>query len=249
MAVTSRHKMQQQSLFVGLLLLALISSPVWAKPVLKLAYIEFPPYYYTDASGEPRGHLIDLSRVLAHSAGYDLDIRSLPARRAAQMLAAGEMDFWLGLATITEQAEQVLVSTTVVDTISFRIYSLSPLPKAINKTDLRNSKVVMLRGYHYGGWADFVRDPVNNIDYYMANNHLQAVKTLIGREYNYLLDYKLPVQRVLEFIDSPPLYEVDVFSLDVHILVSARHAQAQRLLRQFESAYLSLGDNNPVLSK
>jgi polar amino acid transport system substrate-binding protein len=251
MVVISQHKKNKlQPILIGLLLFALLlPGGAWARPVLKLGYIEFPPYYFTNELGQAEGHLIELSRLLADSAGYDLDIRALPTRRAAQMLAAGEIDFWLGLATITEQAEQVLISQVVVDTIQLQIYSLSPLPEVVDKDYLLGRKVVLLRGYRYGGWTDFIQAPESNTEIYLANNHHQAVKTLVGRGYDFLLDYRLPIKRTLEQIDAPPLFVADIHSLNVHILVSTHHPQAHRLLQLFEAAYLSLGERNPVLKK
>ncbi len=252
MAVISRRNGSGQLAWRGLLLLAcyfVFSVSSWAQPVLKLGYIEFPPYYFTDEYGKARGHLIELSRMLAASAGYELDVRALPTRRAAQMLAAGEIDFWLGLATITEQKDQVLISQVVVDKIHLQMYSLSPLPDVIEKEYLLGRKVVMLRGYRYGGWANYIQNSENDIEFYLANNHQQAVKTLVGRGYDYLLDYRLPIKRTLEQVDTSPLFTVDIHSLNVHILFSAHHPQAHILLQQFEAAYLSLGERNPVLKK
>lgn len=251
MADISRHnKRTKQPILIGLLcVVLLLPAGVWARPVLKLGYIEFPPYYFTNERGQAEGHLIELSRLLADAAGYDLDVRALPTRRAAKMLAAGEIDFWLGLATITEQTEQVLTSQVVVDKIQLQMYSLSPLPDVVDKEYVAGRKVVMLRGYRYGGWADFIQAPESNTDFYLANNHRQAVKMLVGRGYDFLLDYRLPINRTLKKIDAPPLFVTDIFSLNVHILVSAHHPQAHGLLKQFESAYLSLGERNPVLKK
>tara|TARA_R110000868_G_scaffold159_2_gene1570 strand:+ start:134762 stop:135460 length:699 start_codon:yes stop_codon:yes gene_type:complete len=214
-----------------------------------MGYVEFAPYYYTNAQGKAEGHLIDLSKKIADMAGYQLEYRALPARRAGKMLISGDIDIWFGLPTIVEESTSVLVSDTVVDNIHLRAYRLKSKPLLANKKELDHKKIVILRGYKYDGWIDYIKDPKNNVRYFTANNREQALHILAGRNADYLLDYKLTLPRTLANIDFPTLDYNDLFSIDIHILVSKKLKNAKTILHQFEKAFSQLGNTNPVLNK
>ncbi len=219
------------------------------RPKLIMAYIEFEPYYYTDAEGKARGHLIDLARKLADQAGYQIEARSFPTRRAAQMLATGQVDLFLGRPTLTQHTNALLVSKQVVDHIRLQVFSTEPRPPLQGKSSLKGKKVVILRGYSYGGWTDYIKNPVNDVNYLLANNRQQALRILTGRGMDYLLDYELTLKQALARIGGPQLYANDIFQLNVHIMVSKSVNNAAALLEEFEAAYRKLGNDNPVLNK
>lgn len=67
---------------------------------LRLGYVEFPPYTYTDADGRAAGSVIDLATAVFANAGYSLaSAQSAPARRVIQGVAEGEYDVFLGIKT------------------------------------------------------------------------------------------------------------------------------------------------------
>ncbi len=219
------------------------------RPKLVMAYIEFEPYYYTDAEGQARGHLIDLARQLADQAGYQIEPRSFPTRRAAQMLATGQVDLFIGRPTLTQHTNAVLVSKQVVDHIRLQVFSTEPRAPLQGKASLKGKKVVILRGYSYGGWTDYIKNPVNDVNYLLANNRQQALRILTGRGMDYLLDYELTLKQALARIGGPQLYANDIFHLNVHIMVSKSVSNAAALLEEFEAAFRKLGSDNPVLNK
>lgn len=219
------------------------------RPTLVMGYIEFAPYYYTNKHGKAQGHLIDLAKQLADVAGYQLELHAYPARRAGQMLIAGKIDIWLGLPTIIEESKNVLISDTVVDNIHLRAYHLKTLPALTKQNDLDHKKIVILRGYNYGGWIDYIKDPANNVRYLTANSREQALHILAGRNADYLLDYKLTLPLTLASIDFPTLKHNDLFSIDVHMLVSNKLPNADTIMQQFENAFSQLGNTNPTLTK
>ncbi len=210
------------------------------RPLLIMGHIEFPPFFYTDTKGQSRGHLIDLARRLSTFAGYRFEARSFPPRRAGEMLAIGKIDIWLGRPSITEHQHAVLVSETVVDHINLRAYSTRKQPRLITEEDLIGKKVVILRGYSYGGWASYITNPQNKVSYLSANNHRQALQILIGRNMDYLLDYKLPLEDAAQKSNAPPLHSTELFRLALHILVSKQHQDAEQVLQKLEEAFVKI---------
>lgn len=219
------------------------------RPLLTLGYVEFPPYTYTDSNGKARGHLVELAKEMTDSAGYRLKTYGLPTRRMAQKLFAGKIDLLLGIDTYAKYPGKVLISKTVIDHLQLRAYRLKKIPPLSKKEELNGKKVVTLRGYGYGGWIDYITDPSHNIHHFIANDREQALRILVGRDADYLLDYKLTLATVLTKQEFPPLAYNDFHKLNVYIIVSAKSSDAEKVMRELEQAYLTLGDRNPVLKK
>ena len=64
-------------------------TPVQAETI-KAAYVELPPYTYTDAAGSPKGSLIELLAKVSADAGYTYTAESAPARRLFQGVVDGQ---------------------------------------------------------------------------------------------------------------------------------------------------------------
>ncbi len=215
-------------------------------PLLIMGHIEFPPFFYTDREGQSQGHLVDLARQLAQLAGYRLTAKSFPPRRAGEMLAIGKVDIWLGRPSITAHQHAVLISETVVDHINLRAYSTRKQPQLETEADLQHKKVVILRGYSYGGWASYITNPQNKVSYLSANNHQQALQILLGRNMDYLLDYKLPLEDAAKKSNAPPLYSTELFRLALHILVSRQHPDAEQVLQKLEEAFVKIKNGSEL---
>ena len=85
-----------------------------AKPVLRMGYTEFPPYSVTRRDGVAEGFSIDVMRLLAERAGYELVL--VPARNpsgALELLTAGEIDA-TSLFGVTPERQQVASFTSTI---------------------------------------------------------------------------------------------------------------------------------------
>ncbi len=65
----------------GALLIMLFSSSAVAAEPLLVTFIDKPPYYYADASGEPRGFLIERTRQILGEAKIEARFNARPASR------------------------------------------------------------------------------------------------------------------------------------------------------------------------
>ncbi|MFL0809165.1 MAG: transporter substrate-binding domain-containing protein [Agarilytica sp.] len=208
-----------------------------------MGYIEFPPYYWTNESGDTSGHLVDLARAIIEEAGYDVALRSYPPKRVAKAVVDGQADLYFGLPTLSDFKSGVIVSENSIDKISLRAYRLRDLPDVTTKHDLKGKTILILRGYSYGDWGDYIRNPLNRVKYQTADSHEQALRILKRRPVDYLLDYKFPVQLAERYVDTPGLQHNDVFQLQPHIIISKKVLDAETVLQKLEDAYEKLFPN------
>jgi len=221
------------------LLLALLISfrpiPVAASDTLKIGYIEFPPFFYTAASGEAAGHLIDLAGGILDKANMRWSAKSLPASRLMNHLSTGDIDIAMLIKHPLLEGT-TLYGDTPVANIELRAYWLGDKPPINSFEDMKGKRVIVLRGYGYSGLIKKITNPKNGIRYDMADNHLSAFKMLaIGRS-DYVLDYKNPAERAIAQTDGlSELNSSQASRFNVFFIVSKATPNAEKILNVLES--------------
>lgn len=223
-------------------------APVYAGQgkALTFGYMEFPPHYYTGPTGQAEGYLIDLIHELASSSGYQVKPILLPPKRAVRMVAAGEVDLWFGLPNIAIYKDRVLISKHPIEQLNLRVYSPKPIPDFQGKDQLVGKSIVVMRGYTYGGFINFLNDPLNKISLFKVSDHHQGLRVLVGRNMDYLIDYQRTVDRVMHKANVPPLYSRELSSIDVYLTVFRGLQDAKKIMANLEGAYLQ---NPPAAGK
>jgi polar amino acid transport system substrate-binding protein len=217
---------------------------------LRMGYIEFTPVFYTDNDGVPQGLLVDLARQVVPAAGYKLELKSLPVKRMASSLIKGEIDLWAGLKTLEGFEENTFAGDSNLLQICLSAYTLGEVPSITTKEDLNQKMIIGLRGFSYGGWVTYLKDPVNEIDFIEVDSHESGLKVL-ERNNNagnkcYLLDYEQPVDKALQNYPVDSLNKNPINCLDAYFVVSKKTPNAQTVLDRLESAYNELKKSGQV---
>lgn len=207
---------------------------------LKLGYIEFPPYTFTDESGKPAGLFIDLAKKVYPAAGYDFTAVSYPVRRLASYIGSGDLDIWMGLKTLPEFEGKSYVGKSVIGELVLRAYSRGKKPPISSQNDLNGKSIIVMRGYSYGGWITYIEDPKNKINHIKANKHDAAFNMLLAGRADYLLDYKDPSDTALQKIRIPDLSFNQISALPCYFVVSKKLPDGQDIVDKLDKAYEKL---------
>lgn len=210
------------------------------KTVLKVGYIEFPPVFFTNEDGEPEGNLITLASKVLPKAGYDWAASSYPTKRMVKMIITGELDLWIGLATLPPFKNTTYVGESTVATIELNAYRIGDKEDIHTKEDLIDKDIIIMRGYSYGGWVDFIKDPKNNINHIEINAHKQGLLMLYADRADYFLDYTGPINNELKSIEIPYLASNRISALEARFVVSKKTKDGKKVLKNLESAYKAL---------
>jgi polar amino acid transport system substrate-binding protein len=211
---------------------------------IRMGYIEFSPVFYTDPDGVPQGLLVDLARQVVPAAGYHLKMESLPVKRMAHSLIKGEIDLWAGLKTIEGFEGNTLAGDSILLQICMNAYALGEVPAISSKEDLNGKMIIGMRGFSYGGWVTYLKNPVNEIDFIEVDSHESALKVLERNNKTgakcYLLDYEQPVNKALRSYPVANLKKYPLSCLDAYFVVSKRTPQARAVLDHLENTYKRL---------
>ncbi len=164
---------------------------------------------------------------------------SLPAKRLKKSLSTGRIDLWIGIKPADDIKQQVLIGQQQVSSVKLNLYSLHTM-KAVKLVDLQDKEVIMIRGYSYGGFADFLNDKNNNITVFLTNTHESAFGMLSQKRANYLLAYQQPAEQVLQQKAINNLHSHNLSTLPLYLVLSKRVQQADRVIQKLEKTLLKI---------
>jgi polar amino acid transport system substrate-binding protein len=230
-------------IIITLALWALIAS--WCSlpavgQTLKLGYIEFPPFTYTAENNTPAGLFIDLANHIFPHTGLSFTAESYPVRRLASYIGSGDLDVWMGLATLPEFTGKAHIGKTPIAALVLRAYTRGKKPPIRVKEDLIGKSIIVMRGYSYGGWITYIEDPANKINHIKANKHEAAFNMLKANRADYLLDYREPSDMALQSVSIPDLTFNQISALPCYIVISRNTPDGQTILDRLETSYHTL---------
>ncbi len=214
-------------------------------PVLRIAYTEFPPIEYRDASGQPAGWYIDLTRRVVREAGYTPEFLYLPISRVYLYLKNGTVDLWPGLTKIPSLQGEVLESWVSPFAAQLSAWYLDTLPPVTDFNDLKGHSVIVIGGYTYGGLIDWLNAEAS-IRVTEAPNHRAAMDMLKRGRGDYVLDYRQPVRQILNEPGDESIQETELRSRNAAWLFSLARPRAAILREEFDDAYLRLLERGEV---
>ncbi len=218
----------------------LLAGPVAAKslPELRVGYIEFPPFNYTDESGEPAGPWVDMTEAVAEMAGYAVKWKSLPIARVYRYLAQGNIDLWLGVADLPVLKDKVVESASSPMTIRLMAFHKKGVPDITSVSELEGKRLLLIAGFTYLNVLDNVDlDPEKTAA--APNHHAALTMMQLGRA-DYLLDYDEPVYAEQQKFPELALEGAPIYQLRGAFVVSRQHPDAQRVVDRLDAVYQSL---------
>lgn len=205
-------------------------------PVLRAAYIEFPPMAWTDEQGKPAGYIIDLSNRLAADSGVQLEWISYPLTRIRRALQQGQIDMWPGSAQVPAMRDYTLETRPLDLSVKLCAYHLSDTPAVADISGLRDQRLILIRGYTYRDQLDPILG-VGRTTHMRAPEHQAALELLLRNRGDYLITFNQPLEDALK---QKPVDDLRCSKLDewpVAYIFSRKTAGAEQLARSFEEAY------------
>lgn len=235
--------MVRHLIFIGILLL---SSYTHAQNrVLTVGYVDFPPYQYRDANGEPAGIFVELTRQVATEAGYGLEFLHLPTARVYYYLEHGGIDLWQGFANNPAVAKSVLESRTRPLRVEYGAWHRSHVPGPEHFEDLKHRLLIRITGYNYAGLAQFL----DNAEDYRSTgtvNHNTAVEMLKRHRGEYVLGYREPMLEALKLNPIDDVLYVPMWIREAAWLFSVSGGNASHWRQAFDEAWQRLAERGEV---
>ncbi len=152
----------------------------------------FPTGWMLDTHGEIGGKRPEMFGEIANHAGYNWIGKLFPAKRLMQSIAEGTVDLSMLVKNpLLDKPDLILTSSEPIYTENLNIYGLKDSPPVEYRNDLQGKRIVVMRGYGYGGFKTWLDDPANQVELYEVDTFEQAISVLIKRDLDYALLYDL----------------------------------------------------------
>lgn len=213
-----------------------LTSHASEKPVFVYGYPDVSVWTTKrDADGQLKNPLLKLAGALFNEAGVEWQSRALPAKRLFKYLREGVVPFSM-LVRASSLESCCLFSGRPVASTELRIFRQQAVQPVKTKEDLAGKRVILIRGYSYGGLGKYLRDPQNLVEVQEAASHTEAFLLFERGRGDYLIDYQGPAEEVLsEQAIADVVY--DTYSrLDVFLVLSRSYPDASGVLNKLEIA-------------
>ena len=162
----------------------------------------FPIGWMYEDSGKVGGTRPEFFDKIAGHAGYNWTGKLYPAKRLMESIAQGQVDLsMLVLNPLLNKPALILTSEEPIYTENLNLYSPKGTPPVQYRSDLKGKKIVVMRGFGYGGFKTWLDDPRNNVTQFEVDTFVQAINVLVSRTQDYALLYDLNFQSVLEELE------------------------------------------------
>lgn len=239
--------------------LLLLSGSVLAKEIppeqpltspLRVGVLHIPPLAEVRSPTNLSGPLIQYIHRLLHSAGVSYRMEGFPARRLYRNLAAGDSQFWVGVKNVPEYEGKVLYSEQPVYSLHLRLYRLPGTPELHQLSALQNQRLIVIRGYSYGGLLEPLKQRPMGLQWKDANTNYKALEMLQLRRGDYLLSYAEPIDQLLR--RHPQLLAQEVVQeLPMYLVLSRTTPHAENLmarLNQIATSMLLSGETQKIFA-
>jgi len=204
-------------------------------PVLRAAYVNFPPLTYSDVNGDPAGYLITLTEQVARRAGYRLNWEELPISRIFLQLKLGEVDLWAGVGDMPHLQPLSVETTARIGELTMAAFGFKDVPETCEFKDLTGSKLILMSGYTYFGTLDFLKED-SRTQFNYAPHHRAGLGMLMRGRGDYFLDYIEPLSMVLAEHPVEGLKWCELRKSRLAILVSRQTENHQVIMDQINTA-------------
>lgn len=218
--------------------LLLLSGSVFAKEIpsepsltspLRVGVLHIPPLAEVRSPTNTSGPLIDYMHRLLQSAGVAYRMEGFPARRLYRNLAAGESQFWVGIKNVPEYEGKVIYSEQPIYSLHLRLYRLPGSPEIRQLSALQTQRLIVIRGYSYGGLLEPLKQRPMGLQWKDANTNYKALEMLQLRRGDYLLSYAEPIEQLLQ--QRPQTLEHEVLQeLPMYLVLSRTTPHAESLM-------------------
>lgn len=219
--------MRITALFLTLLCLPVLAEQIdKVKPAIEMHYSNFPPVYFPDANGQPTGIMSDLFAHMVKAAELDMKYTYEPPKRLFSRVMNGKTSFTLMSRELLSN-QYYWIEENPLLILRMKLFSLKPKPAPENLAAIKQSRIGIIKGFHYQGQLaqlDTVSNKIVPID-----GHGLAKAMLFNGRVDYVLDYERMFQVHLEADDQSQLQMQPIHEMSLHFAVNKSLHDSEQL--------------------
>lgn len=195
---------------------------------IKVALFDFSPFYSPDAQGQAQGIIIDELQRFMDEIGCQWQGRFYTASTMIEKIANGQAD----LAMIIDHPMlkgKANYSHAPIMQMQLTSYQNQSSPGIQQFDQLKQQRVIAIRGYGYGGLFEKLIDPSMQVDLHIASDIEIALQLLDDNQGDYLLSYQRPTNAVLAGKSRPNIHSSRLQSKGIYFVISPEYRDGELL--------------------
>jgi polar amino acid transport system substrate-binding protein len=216
-----------------------------AKPV-ELGYFHIPPYSHHNEGGPPTGIMADILITLLERNDVPFHFNNFPSKRYFYCVTKGiECQVQFTVKGLPQFDDVLFISDDVAIKVELKVYSKSSTQKFKTLSDLAGKTIVLLRGYHYNGFRERIKQMSPLVAIINARDTEAAIKLVqIGRG-DYLLQYGHLVSHsdsayAVNLVGSP------LSTTNYHLSIHRSMPNALKLLQQLNKTMMEMKKSGEI---
>lgn len=242
-------KFQLKTITIAFSFVFIFSKNLTAAP-LEVGVIWFPPFYNIEKKEEQvtkiSGINVDIVTRVLDRIGESYELKFYPAKRLYSNMVRGKTHIFYGIRVPASHVspDHILHSKTKISKITLKAYYLNQTARIASKTDLIGKTVIVFRGYGYGGFIEYIKNPNNRMSVFEADSQINGFKMILKKRAEYLIAFERPATNALKAFGKSDQLRITssepLFVADGYFIVSRKVPDAEKLLERMEKAYLDL---------
>lgn len=204
------------------------------RPPLRIALFDFAPYYSLDPQGKPVGSLIDKVDQVLSEVGCRWQGTFYRAPEVLTKLIGGYADM-VAIVTHPIVEGRGRYIEPPIDQWHVNSYRKPGMPAVDTLEQLQRQKVIVLRGYGYGGIFPKLIEPEREVKLLIVNDIKQGLRTLEANPDAYLLGYQQVTEAVIDELGLSDIHASHLDSIKVYLMLSPQ-LQEPALIDKLEQA-------------
>lgn len=213
----------------------LLSFKGFAAEKMRLAAPFFPPYTYFDIDGKLDGLWIKQLKPVLKSADIEFKAINTPMARFYSSIATGKVQL-SALPKGVPGMDNVIYSDMPFAKFDLRVFWLDDRPDISTVSQLAGQKVVLTRGYNYGGFLQEALTTEQQQHFVVANTKPEAIELLLKGEADYVLGYWALMDYLQKNMPDVQLNNKKISEIPIYFVIHNSVTDAQGIMDRFNIA-------------
>lgn len=183
--------------------------------------------------GQADSPMTRLAEILMQCVGLASRAAPYPAARLFAKLREGSTQFSI-LVRAPALQEYCLFSRQPVFSTTLNLYRIGNTPPISQVADIAGKRLIVIRGYSYGGLQKLLTDASTGTVTEVAGTHRAAFDMLAAGRAPYLLDYASAADHILSEQPINGLQSTPIERLDIFLVLNKSLPNAERLMSRLE---------------
>ncbi|GBC61858.1 amino acid ABC transporter [Desulfonema ishimotonii] len=218
---------------------AFLSVNADADQTIRVGVYDFPPFFELK-DGKPGGIWLDLMKKVFEKAGIRYSIKEYPAKRVIKRIVEGQADVSMVAKGISLLENNTLYSSTAVVNVELSVYTRTDTAVPRNIEALKGKKLLVTRGYSYGGLIKYFKNPENHIVLDAADRHELVFRKLKIKRADYAIGYSATADEILKKIGVSEIQGHPISNFDIFFVISKKTPEYRKVMDNIEKAFTQL---------